>query len=539
MEARSLRRTATIAAACASLLAALAVAEPAGAPVAAADGTFRLLSSPDDFDYVDPALAYRTTSWALLDATCALLLNYPDRRGAFKPVPEVAVALPRSSNDAKTFTFRVRSGFRFSDGTPVQASAYARAINRVLAAGPRFDGYQFVSDIVGAEAVRDGKRSSAAGLTASGNRLVVRLRASAPDFPVRTAMPFFCAVPPNLPPDPEGVGPFPGSGPYYFSEYVRGKRVVVSRNPFYRGARPHNVDRIVADLRAGTPQELLRQVERGEADWAPVGPPFYYDPVLRLVEKYGINKSRLFVEPGLTMRGFAFNTARPLFRDNVLLRRAVNFAVDRRALINVPFTPRGIATDQYLPLHMPGYRNARIYPLNAPDLKRARALARGHTRSGKAVLWTFDVPPALASAQILKGNLRSIGLDVTIRGIPPGAYGGRISAPGAPFDIVFSPWVADFADPQQYLNVLLDSRFAGATNLGRFASPVWDARMRRTAKLEGAARYRAYGDLDARLSRDAAPRLAIANDHETTFVSSRVGCIVLRPYFDLTAACLK
>jgi len=61
----------------------------------------------------------------------------------------------------------------------------------------------------------------------------------------------------------------------------------------------------------------------------------------------------------------------------------------------------------------------------------------------------------------------------------------------------------------------------------------------RFALLQGAARYRAYADLDIKLSRDAAPRLEIANDSDSTFVSNRVGCIVLRPIFDLTAACLE
>ena len=498
-----------------------------------------MISGADDLDFVDPALAYSSTSWGVLDATCALLLNYPDRPANFKPVPEVATGPPLSSDHAKTFTFTLRRGFRFSDGTPVQASAYARAINRILALGPRgSDGYAFVSDILGADAVSSGQSTSAAGVTASGYRLVIQLKATAPDFPARTAMPFFCPVPPTLPVDPEGLV-VPGSGPYRVSEYVPGKRVVLGRNPYYGGARPHHVDGFVVDVEPITQVELLRKIEANEADWGWVAAPFYYDPTLRLVEKYKINKQRLFVRPGYTMRGYAFNMTRPLFRNNAPLRRAVNFAVDRTALINAPGTPRGVATDQYLPLGMPGYKNAAIYPLKGPDLKRAKALARGHTRGGKAVLWTFDVPPARAAAQILKRNLRAIGLDVEIVGIPGAAYGQRVTAPDAAFDITFSPWVADYADPYQYVNVLLDSRFRPAPNLGRFSSGAYDALMRRAARLEGRARYNAYAGLDARLSRDAAPRIAIANDYETTFVSSRVGCVVLRPSFDLTAACLK
>ena len=79
-------------------------------------------------------------------------------------------------------------------------------------------------------------------------------------------------------------------------------------------------------------------------------------------------------------------------------------------------------TDQYLPPAMRGFRDADIYPLDGPDLGRARALARGHTRSGKVLLYTVDPPHHLAFAQSIKQNLAKIGLDVQIKGIPRQAY---------------------------------------------------------------------------------------------------------------------
>ena len=63
--------------------------------------------------------------------------------------------------------------------------------------------------------------------------------------------------------------------------------------------------------------------------------------------------------------------------------------------------------------------------------------------------------------------------------------------------------------------------------------------MRRAARLQGDARFRAYGRLDVQLSRDAAPGIPIDLPREATLVSRRVGCIVLRPDLDLTAVCLK
>ena len=170
---------------------------------------------PSGLDYVDPALASTAPGWAVLDTTCARLLTYPDKPppAAFRLVPEVAAGFPKISGDRKTYTFTLRSGFRFSDGTPVRASAFARAINRTLAPGVNSPGAQHTRDIVGAEDVLAGRTTAASGVVARGNKLVVRFTRPAPDFLHRTATTFLCAVPPTLPADPEGVRSFPLPAP--------------------------------------------------------------------------------------------------------------------------------------------------------------------------------------------------------------------------------------------------------------------------------------------------------------------------------------
>ena len=119
----------------------LALGVARGAPGSTADvgqegGTFRIgLNSAAALDSLDPALASSPPGWALLDTTCARLLAYPDKAppAGFRLQPEVAADFPAISNNRTTYTFRLRSGFRFSDGTPVRASAFARAITRLLA----------------------------------------------------------------------------------------------------------------------------------------------------------------------------------------------------------------------------------------------------------------------------------------------------------------------------------------------------------------------------------------------------------------------
>jgi peptide/nickel transport system substrate-binding protein len=517
------------------------------APAARDGGIFRItFHQPSGLDYVDPALASTLPGWAVLDTTCARLLTYPDKPppAAFQLVPEVAAGLPKISADRRTYTFTLRSGFRFSDGTPVRASAFARAIYRTLAPGMNSPGAQHTRDIVGAEDVLAGKTATAAGVVARGNTLIVRFKRPAPDFLHRTATTFLCAVKPNLPANPEGVRDFPAAGPYYVAEYRPGERVVLRRNRYYRGTRPHHVDGFEVDFKALSPQEVVQRVDRGDADWGYTTSGIYFDTSLGIVAKHGTKGPRFFDRPGFTLRILAFNSARPLFRDNPGLRKAVNFALNRRAIVNGTSGPLAtVPSDQYLPPNLPGFRNADIYPLERADLDRARALARGKLRGGKAVLYTNNTFLPMAFGQLVKRQLAEIGLDVEVRGIglhtASAGYFTKLATPGEEWDLALGLWQPSYVDPYAYINQLLDARYIGGTNFIRFDSRTYDQQMRQTARLlQGRDRARAYGALDVRIAREAAPVAAIDVLKEPTLVSERVGCVVLRPVLDLTAVCL-
>jgi len=521
------------------LFAALLLAASSTARGVKEGGTFRVTLGGGAFDYIDPALAYQGASWAILDTVCATLMRYPDKPppAGYRLGTEVAKSYPRVSKDGKTWTFTLRSGFRFADGSPVRADAFARAIHRTLAPGVASSGAAYTAGIVGAEEVQKGKAQTARGVVARGNTLIVRFKQPVPDFPAQTTMPFFCAVPPDLPSDAEGIGAFPGAGPYTVSDYKAGASITVERNPHYGGKRPHHVDGFLVDLRPSTPEKMIDEVERGDADWGRTLRETYFDLARGLARKYGVNKGRFWIVPGLGFRGYALNTSRPLFRNNLKLRQAVNFAIDRSELEGG--AGRGELTDQYLPSSFPGFKDARIYPLRGPDLARARALARGNTRGGKAVLLTLDVPQAVVSARVVRRNLAKIGLSVQIKALPQGAFFSRLTAPKEPSDIFFTPWTPDYIDPFAYLNFFFDSSFIGISNNARLDDPSVDRALRQAATLQGPARAQAYAALDAKIARDVAPLAATTFLNEPTLVSSRVGCMVLRPELVLTAACLK
>ncbi len=127
----------------------------------------------EDVDSLDPAIAYGVGAWALIDAMCAPLLRPAGSAGSATDsplVPEVAAAQPRVSAGGTVYTFTLRPGFRFSDGTPVRASAFARAIHRTLAPGVPSPWRTYTGDIVGAGDVVAGRARTARGVVARGPR---------------------------------------------------------------------------------------------------------------------------------------------------------------------------------------------------------------------------------------------------------------------------------------------------------------------------------------------------------------------------------
>ena len=530
-------------------VATVVIAQPGSSSRGQEGGILRVLVSPFVFDHIDSALSYSPPGWLLLEATCARLYTYPDKPSpaGFLLQPEVAARSSRSA-DLKTYTFTLRRGFRFSNGEPVRASALARAINRVLDPDVQSPGAIFMDDIVGAEDVLAGRTEKAGGVVATGYTLVIRFERPAPNFLARTALPFFCAVPPWLPPSAEGIGRIPSAGPYYVEEYRAGEGIVIRRNPYYGGDRTVHLEGFNVNLRGGNPAEQLRSVERGDADWGWMAAGFVYTtPGLDLEAKYGLKGPRFRVKPGLTLRMLAFNSSRPLFRNNPRLRQAINFALDRIAQVAASYGPvASTATDQHIPHGVPGFRDADVYPLQG-NLARARELARGHLRTGKAVLRVADNPVEIRIAQLVTKQLAAIGLDIAIKREPSAAWAtflGELTRPGtarrADWDLAFVVWAPNSPDPHEYLSLLLELHLQGGETLTRARAQLARAALTRAARLPpGRARNLAYAEVDEMIARDIAPVAPLSVLNEATLVSERVGCLALRPALDLAAACLK
>ena len=498
-------------------------------------------------DSLDPAIGYTFDAWMIQYATCANLLNYPDRPApaGTRLVPEVAAAMPRRSADGKSYTFTIRPGFRFSppSNAPVTAQTFKFSIERALSPKiPNGPGRSFAADIVGVQAYEAGKAKHISGINVRGNTLTVRLTGVSPDIVSRLAQPLFCPVPIGTPAEATGVQTVPSAGPYYVASYRPEQGAVLKRNPNYHGPRPHAFDEIYYEASTGSGQNV-REIEAGTSDFAVVGdlPP---TQLTSLATRYGprspaarAGKQRYFVNPLLGFVYLALNTSRPLFA-NADLRKAVNYALDRRA---IAYEPSAQPTDQYLVPGVPGFRDTHFYPL-ARDLAQAKRLARGH--GGRAVFYAGIESFDREQARLIKAELAAIGIDVQIKSFPGFAMGHLIARRGEPFDMALVSWYVAYPDPSNILNYLFDGRSIKATansNTSYFDDPAYNRKLAAAARLSGPQRYAAYQALEADLLRNAAPAAPLFNFAESEFFSARIGCQVYQPVYqiDLAALCLK
>jgi peptide/nickel transport system substrate-binding protein len=492
-------------------------------------GTLRLNVSATDYEYLDPALAYDSIGWATLYAVNQMLLNYPDKpasAGGNQLVPEAATGFPTVSKDGKTYTFTVKSGMKFSDGSNVTAAAFARGITRVCHPDQASPAVAFANNIQGCVAFNE-KKGNLTGVRAVGQRLIVRLINADPTFLAQIAMPFFAAVKPNMPINSKGENIYPSAGPYRLVSREPGRSLVLERNRQYKGNRPANPDRIVVTVNTDQEQSLL-QVRAGQADHDLGGVPAVSNAAL--ADEFGVNKSRYFVNP-LTGTGYiALNTASATF-SNAKARQAANYAVDRPALLRTRGKFGGKRTDQILAPQLPGFKQANLYPLKGAAPARAKAL---WPSGGEIDFLHTTTAAAVQYAQIAKFGLEQAGFKVNLKPQPFGVAINSMGTKGTDMEAFAIGWIADYFDPYDFINVLLDGttiQDKNNSNYAYFNSAKYNRLMKAAAKLTGQARYTAYGNLDIDIMKNAAPWIPVFNYTSRDFISPRVENAIYHPVY--------
>lgn len=420
----------------------------------AGDETTLRLAIPSDVNSLDPAIAYDVVGWPLVRLMYNGLIDYDDDLNLI-PWQSRSWDL---SEDGHTLTFVLRPGLRFSNGREIVAQDYVYSLQRVLDPKTKSPGQGFFRNIVGARAFQDGKAPSVTGLSAPNDTTFV-IQLEQPDLPFLhvLAMPFAYVVPrEEVAKHPTDFSQHPvGSGPFVLTLWQRGSHLRFERSPTY--AHPEAIRLNGVDLRIGGDATLhMMMFERGEIDIASItangipAPDFVRvmnTPRLRqLVESQSLNATYYL----------SLNNEMPPF-DNVKVRQAINYAVDRQRIISL-ISDRGVFARGVLPPGMPGFNpklaGYRYDPDRAKTLLAEAGFPNGfHTEL--MMLAQDDTDSKIG--QVVQQNLKDIGVTVDLK---PVTSATSIQALSSRKSVAFgtSAWYQDYPDPSNFLNVLLNGQ---------------------------------------------------------------------------------
>lgn len=442
-------------------------------------------------------------------------------------VPNLAAALPSPTDDGRSYTFSIRPGIRYSDGTLLAPADFRRGLERILTlAQPSWLHDSALTKVAGAATCSQRACDLSRGVVVEG-RDTVTFRLTEPDASFLFALKALAPVPAGTPMRDVGAAAVPSTGPYSIERYVRGRQVTMGRNPYFRSwsrlARPDGyADEIVWRIDV-PPEEGVRLVLAGKADVLLNGVPA--ERVQELAARYP-RQLRLVPQHATV---FAFlNTKRAPF-DDVRVRRALNYAVDRRLVAALHGGP-GVAqpTCQLLPPTVPGFRRYCPYTAapdssgawKAPDFEKARRLvAASGTAGEKVVVWTF--PFFAKEGNHVASVLRRLGYLAELKEFPdPATYFERLNRNPAA-QVGLGGWFGTQLASDTF--VTLTCGFPA--NWARFCDPRLDANVRRLARSQAsdpAARAVLARRIDHMLVHQA-PWVPLFTPRLADLISSRVG----------------
>jgi ABC-type transport system substrate-binding protein len=418
---------------------------------------------------LEPHRATDLVSAAILANVCDTLVRF--RPGGTRP--EAALATTWATLDRRTWTFTLREGVRFHDGTPFDADAVVANLD-TLRREVGFPG----------QAARVGPHVVAVTLDRPNAALLSTL-----------SQPFFSLQSPR---QLEAKDPRPvGTGPFRMTA-ARPGEVELEANPQYWGGPPR-LKRLVFRRLPGA-EALVSALVAGEVDVTSALDQsrlagLHRHPEIALDSQTGLNVAFLSVN----------NERRPFTEPRV--RQALARAVDRDALVRDVLGGHGETAQNPLPPLLWGYDAlTKELILNRPAARRLLAEA-GFPEGFDTTLMAVDsprpyLPAPLRVAARIRDDLAEVGIRARLREVPNWSeYLER--ATRGDYDLCLLGWQADTSDPNDFLSALLASSSIGATNRSRYRSEAMDALLKR-ARMggDGEVRLTAYREAQELFQKD-------------------------------------
>ena len=415
------------------------------------------------------------------------------------------------SDDGLTYTFKLQEGVKFHDGTDFNAEAVIKNVNR-WKGGTEDDFYYFNSmfKAEGADIITDVK--------ADGDYTVIFTlsRPQAPFLKNLAMSPFGIASPTAFEAAGDKFGDNPvGTGPFKFTDWKRNDSVTIEKNPDYWQQGLPKLDKVIFRSIPDN-SARLNALTAGDIDLADGVNPSDGKTVegnadLQLIERPSMNIGYL----GLT------STRAPF--DNKLVRQAVNYAIDKQAIVDAFFEGRAQVAVNPMPPSIGGYNEAlEPYPY---DPEKAKSLLAEAGYDGKEIeLWAMPVPrPYMPDgakvAEVIQKNLEDVGMKSKIVTFEWATYLDK--AKNGEADAFMLGWTGDNGDADNFIYTLLDKDNIGSNNYSYYSNDeVHDLLIKAQSETDENARNDLYKKAQEIIHEDA-PWVPLA--HSTPLLAAKAG----------------
>ncbi|MER6080232.1 ABC transporter substrate-binding protein [Streptomyces sp. NPDC001833] len=486
--------------------------------------TYELSDVPDSFDPGNTYYAYMYNFSRLYARPLMTFEPGPGSKGNTL-VPDLAASKGVPSDGGKTWTYKLRSGLKYQDGSAITSKDVKYAVERsnfardVLSLGPNY----FQQFLVGGDKYKGPyKDKSAKGLasieTPDDTTIVFHLKQAFQEFDYLVSAPQTAPVPQAKDNGVDYVKNIVSSGSYQFQSYQDGKQAVLVRNknwdPKTDPLRKQLPDKIVVNLKVNA-ETIDKDVQAGDAiDLGGTGVQAATQAQVLTDASKKANTDNTY---GGRLVYMAINTKLKPF-DNVACRKAVEYAIDKVSVQTAEGGPiRGDVATTVLPPDIPGYSKADVYATtgNKGDVAKSKEQLKacGKTSINTNITARSDRPQEIDAATAIINSLKKVGINATLKQYPSGKYFTDYA--GVPnFDnkqnvgLMMMQWGADWPSGYGFLQQILNGQAisqSGNTNLSQYDNKTVNGLLEKAiGTQDDAERNSIYTQIDKQTMDDAA-----------------------------------
>ncbi|WTE68214.1 ABC transporter substrate-binding protein [Streptomyces sp. NBC_01615] len=485
--------------------------------------TYELSDVPDSFD---PGNTYYAYMYNLSRLYARPLMTFQPGAGekGNTLVPDLAASKGVPSDGGKTWTYKLRSGLKYQDGSAITSKDVKYAVERsnfardVLSLGPNY----FQQFMAGGDKYKGPyKDKSAKGLssieTPDDTTVVFHLKTAFQEFDYLVAAPQTAPVPQAKDTGVDYVKSIVSSGSYKFQSYSEGKQAVLVRNENWDAStdplRKQYPDKIVVNLKVN-PDTIDKDVQAGDA--IDLGGTGVQAATQAEVLTSAAKKANTDNTYGGRLVYMAINTKVAPF-NKVECRKAVQFAIDKVSVQTAEGGPiRGDVASTVLPPDIPGYAKSDVYASagNKGDAAKAKEQLKacGKSSISTNISARSDRPQEIAAATAIINSLKSAGINASLKQYPSGKYFTDYA--GVPkfteknnIGLIMMQWGADWPSGYGFLQQILNGSAigdSGNTNLSQYDNKDVNALLEKAIGTEDtAARNSLYTQIDKQTMDDA------------------------------------